>query len=100
VASATVAVDEPLDVAWPAQPLADEEIVQLYTQLNGAWSQVYEAPAPLDDDVTTATIPGTYVGPAGQPLLVNVAFLQASCPATADGCVLGELVAPAQITPQ
>jgi hypothetical protein len=40
------------------------------------------------------------VGPAGQPLLVNVAFAQASCPASADGCVVSELIAVAQITAQ
>jgi hypothetical protein len=97
---AAVPANQPLTVAWTAQPMADEELVQLYTQSNGAWSQVYEVPAPLDEDVTTATVPGSDVGPAGQPLLVNVAFVHGSCPASADGCVVGELIVPAQITPQ
>ncbi|HEY5243711.1 MAG TPA: hypothetical protein VIJ22_19655 [Polyangiaceae bacterium] len=97
---AAVPANQPLTVAWTAQPMADEELVQLYTQVNGAWSQVYESPAPLDEDVTTATVPGSDVGPARQPLLVNVAFVHGSCPASADGCVVGELIVPAQITPQ
>jgi hypothetical protein len=96
---ATVPVNQPLTVAWPAQPSADEELVTLYAQVNGAWSPVYALPAPVDEDVTTATIPGSAVAPAGQPLLLNVAFAQASCPVSADGCVIGEVIAPAQITP-
>ncbi len=100
VASATVPVNQPLAVSWMPQPTADDELVTLYAQTNGAWSPVYSLPAPVDEDGTTATIPGSYVGPAGQPLLVNVAFAQASCPASADGCVVSELVAPAQITAQ
>ena len=99
-ANATVPADQPLTVSWTAQPMADEEQVQLYAQVSGAWSPVYELPAPVDEDGTTATIPGSYLAPAGQPLLVNVAFVQASCPASADGCVVGELIVPAQITPQ
>jgi hypothetical protein len=97
----TVPLNQPLTVSWMAQPSADEELVTLYAQMNGAgWSAVYSLPAPVDEDGTTATIPGSYVGPAGQPLLVNVAFAQASCPASADGCVVSELIAVAQITAQ
>ena len=99
-ANATVPVSQPLAVSWPAQPMADEELVQLYAQVSSAWSQVYEVPAPIDEDGTTTTIPGSYVGPAGQPLLVNVSFVQASCPVSADGCVVGEVIVPVQITPQ
>jgi hypothetical protein len=98
--STTVPANQPLTVAWPAQPMADEELVQLYTMATGGWSPAWELAAPLDEDATTATIPGSYVSPSGQMLLVNVAFLQASCPATADGCVVGEVIAPAQITAQ
>ncbi|HEX3345733.1 MAG TPA: hypothetical protein VHS09_14215 [Polyangiaceae bacterium] len=97
---ATVPASQPLTVGWPAQPMADEELVELYTQTNGTWSQVYEAPAPLDEDVTSSIIPGSYLAPAGQTLLVNVAFLHGSCPASADGCVVDELIVPAQITPR
>ena len=99
-ANATVPVNQPLTVSWTAQPAADEELVELYAQVSGAWSSVYQLPAPVDEDGTTATIPGSYLAPAGQPLLVNVAFVQASCPASADGCVVGELIVPAQVTPQ
>ena len=98
-AGATVPVNQPLTVTWPAQAAADEEIVQLFTQSGTGWSPTYEGPA-LDADVTTATVPGSAVGPAGQLLLLNVSFLQGSCPASSDGCVVGELIVPAQITPQ
>jgi hypothetical protein len=100
VASGKVPVNQPLTVSWTAQPMADEELVTLYAQMGSAWSQVYALPAPVDQDVTTATIPGSDVGPAGQSLLVNVAFVQGSCPTSADGCVVGEMIAPAQITAQ
>jgi hypothetical protein len=96
----TVPANQPLTVTWPAQAAADEELVQLYTMASGAWAPAWELSAPLDEDATTATIPGSDVSPSGEKLLVNVAFVQASCPATADGCVVGEVIAPAQITAQ
>jgi hypothetical protein len=96
--NATVPANQPLTVTWPAQPSADEELVQLYTMASGAWSPAWELSAPLDEDATTATIPASYLSPSGAQLLVNVAFVQASCPATADGCVVDEVIAPAPIT--
>jgi hypothetical protein len=100
VANAMIPASQPLTVSWGAQPMADEELVRLFAEgSDGSYSQVYAIPAPLDEDVTTATIPGNAVGPAG-PLLVNVAFVDGSCPASADGCVVGELIVPVQITAQ
>jgi hypothetical protein len=96
---ATVAQGQPLGVTWTAQPAADEEIVELFTQQQGEWQQAYVSPHPDDADVTQETVPGSYVV-AGTPLLVDVLFPTASCPASADGCVVANEVAAAQITAQ
>jgi hypothetical protein len=86
-------------VSWPLQPAADDELVQLFVMQNGAWSPVYQPP-PDDEDVGQQVIPASYLSPAGQALLLNVAFLQGNCPVTADGCVVAESIAATQITPQ
>jgi hypothetical protein len=95
----TVAKGQPLSVTWTAQPAADEEILEFYTQQQGGWQQAYVSPHPDDADVTQETVPGSYVV-AGTPLLVDVLFATASCPSSADGCVVSNEVAASQITAQ
>ncbi len=96
---ATVPKSQPLAVSWPAQPGADEEVVELFTQQQNAWQLAWSSPRPDDADVTQETVPATYVT-AGSPLLVDVLFAVGSCPATADGCVVSGEIAAAQITAQ
>jgi hypothetical protein len=97
---AKVPSGQPLTVTWSAESEADEELVQLFAQAGTGWTPDYQAPTPYDSDVTTATIPGASVGPAGQPQLLNVSFVHGNCPSSADGCVVAEVVVPAQISPQ
>jgi hypothetical protein len=95
-ANAAVPQGQPLLVTWPSEASADEELVVLYTQQQGAWAQQYESSRPDDEDVTTETIPGSYV--ASGTLLVNVLFAAAYCPSDQDGCVVTDETASAQIT--
>ena len=97
---AVVPVNQALTVSWPEQSDSDEEIVQLFAQENGAWSSVFRSPVPDDSDAVTETIPSSDVGPAGPPLLLNVAFLTGSCPPSAAGCVVAETIVAEQITAQ
>jgi hypothetical protein len=74
-------------------------VVDFFAQgAGGAWVPTW-ASTPHDADATGDTIPGAQVT-AGQPLLLNVAFAAAACAAGADGCVLSDQVAAAQITAQ
>jgi hypothetical protein len=99
LAGATVPKGQPLAVSWPAQPAADVEVLELFTQgSGGAWVSTWTS-TPHDADATGDTIPGAQVT-AGQPLLLNVAFAAAGCAAGGDGCVLSDQVAAAQITAQ
>jgi hypothetical protein len=98
-ASTTVPAGQPLVVSWPAQPGADEALWTVYTQASdGSWTPLATSSSPADSSTTQQTIPGSDV-PSG-PLLVDVAFLVGSCPATADGCVVSQAVASSQITAQ
>jgi hypothetical protein len=97
-ANATVPKGQPLAVSWTAQPQADEELVVLYAQTQGTWGQAYMAPAPADADATTATVPASAV--TAGPLLVNVLFAAASCPADQAGCVVNDETAAVQVTAQ
>jgi hypothetical protein len=95
---ATVSANTPLVVSWGAQPAADFILTELFQRVDGGWIQPYTSPQPNDSSVTSETIPkGTLI--PGQYLL-NVAFASASCPATADGCVLASSIAVAQFTAQ
>jgi hypothetical protein len=96
VTSTTVPAKQPLTVAWAAQP-SDAELVTLYAQTEGVWNAVYQSP-PDAADVLQQIVPGPQVTMGA--LLVNVQFLSGSCPATADGCVAGAVVAAAQVTAQ
>jgi hypothetical protein len=96
---ATVTHGQPLPVRWPAQPAADYVVVELFNQVMGQWSPIYESPLPDGPDVTTETIPASKVAAAG-PYLLNVDFSTASCPPAADGCVLSSTAAEAQVTAQ
>lgn len=96
---ATVPGGQDLLVSWTAEPAADEELVYLYTQASGGtWTPVNASPPPQGPGITQTTIPGSEV--VAGLLLVGAAFVVGSCPASADGCVVSEAVANAQITAQ
>lgn len=98
---ASVRVGQPLTVTWGVQPAADYELVELFffdtTQKPPAWASEYVSPQLDAPDVTREAIPGMGLGQPGQYLL-NVAYAKASCPATADGCVLAGVIAAAKVT--
>jgi hypothetical protein len=94
---AMVSASQMLSVSWPAQAAADYVTVGLFEVTDGGTTAVGANPPPqLPPDTTTQTLslpgPGSYV--------VDVYFTTASCPTTADGCVLSSAVAAAQFTAQ
>jgi hypothetical protein len=93
---AMVSANAPLAVTWPAQPLADYELTELFARSGGAWAQSYTSQQPLESAAAGETIP---IGAPGAYLL-NVIFAKASCPPSADGCVFANAVATAQLTAQ
>lgn len=98
-AGATVPAGADLTVAWAAQPSADMEVPNVYTESSGgSWTIENASQAPLASSIAQATIPGADV-PAG-PLLVDVTFLVGSCPATADGCIVAEAIGSNQLVAQ
>jgi hypothetical protein len=96
---AKVPSGQALVVSWSAQPTADEELVYVYTQASGGtWTPVNASPPPVGPGVTQTTIPGSEI--VAGSLLIGDAFVVGSCPASADGCIVAEAVANAQITAQ
>jgi hypothetical protein len=109
-AGATVPHDQNVSVTWPEQPAADFEVPQLYAQSDAGWAIDYpagpqpiapEAP-PWDGSAPQWTIPATagdaaVLAPGGTYLL-DLSFTRASCPVSADGCVLSAAVAAVQFT--
>jgi hypothetical protein len=98
-ANATIALNQPLTVTWPAQPSADYEVVELFFKDPGGWTGKWQSPAPDAPDTTQETIPASAIASAGQYLL-NVVFAKGSCPVTSDGCVYAASIAAAQLTAQ
>jgi hypothetical protein len=95
-----VAAGSDLTVSWPAQPLADYELVELFTKnAQSQWTPVYYSSQPDAPYVTSETIAKSYLT-SGATDLVDVSFANASCPPTAGGCVLSNVSATAQITLQ
>ena len=95
--NATVSASQMLTVSWPAQTSADYVTVALFQVTDGGVTAAGANPPPeLPPDTTTQTLsltgPGSYV--------VDVYFVTAACPTTADGCVLSSAVAAAQFTAQ
>ncbi|MGH7294496.1 MAG: hypothetical protein ACRELB_06175 [Polyangiaceae bacterium] len=98
-ASATVPAGQPLVVSWPPEPLADEAVWSIYDQASdGSWTPLDTSQVPAGAGLTQQSIPAADV--AVGPLLIDVAFFVGSCPSTADGCVVSEAVASAQVTAQ
>jgi len=96
---AAVPTGQPLVVSWPAQPLADYEVVELFVLKGSTWSATYASPQPVAADTTQETIPASSIPQSGQYLL-EVAFSKSNCPVTADGCVSANAVASAHLTAQ
>jgi hypothetical protein len=94
--NAMVSASQMLTVSWPAQA-ADYVTVGLFQVTDGGVTAVGANPPPeLPPETTTQTLslpgPGSYV--------VDVYFVTAACPTTADGCALSSAVAAAQFTAQ
>jgi len=100
VAGATLPVNQPLTVAWSAQPASSYTVVELFHVMSPtAQTQTYISPAADAPDVTSETIPASALATAGMYLL-NVAYSKATCPTTADGCVYNNATVALNITVQ
>jgi hypothetical protein len=88
----------PLAVMWSAAPDADYELVEIFARGDGGWSATpaYTSAAPNRADTTSETTSSLDSG----SYLLNVAYAKASCPTSADGCVLSNAVADARFTVQ
>ncbi len=96
--STTVAkVGAPLPVTWQAAAAASYSIVELFFGTGS--TPVYVSPAADAPDTTTETVPGTALAMAGMYLL-NVVYSDATCPATADGCVYNDATVPVSFLAQ
>jgi hypothetical protein len=94
---ASIVATQPLLVSWPAQPLADYVVVELFSGSGGNYETAYASQRANPPDTTQETIPASAITAAG-PYLLNVEVAKASCPAAADGCVYGSAVATASLT--
>jgi hypothetical protein len=81
----------PLAVTWKPVPAASYSILELF--VGQAPSPSYVSPGADAPDTTTETIPGSALSAPGVYLL-NVVYSDATCPATADGCVYNDSTVP------
>jgi hypothetical protein len=93
----TMQAQNALTVSWPAQPTADYVTVAVFQATGGALVTSTD-PIAADKPPATLQLPATDGGAVNY--VVNAYFTTASCPTTADGCVLSSVVAAAQITAQ
>jgi hypothetical protein len=98
-ASGSVPASTPLHVTWQAQPMASYSQTELFEQQGSSWVQVYASPTVNSPDVTTETIPASALATSGNYLL-NEDYANATCPATADGCVYNVSTAAINLTVQ
>jgi len=101
---ATVSANQPLAVSWPPQSGADYVTVALFQLTDGGANPVGPNPPPqlspdTTSDVNDAGMPSLTLKGKGS-YVVDVYFTTASCPTTAQGCVLSSAVAAAQFTAQ
>jgi hypothetical protein len=101
----TMGSQDVLTVSWPAQPTADYVTVAVFQATTGGALVASTDPIAADkspwlDSGSSATaqlpLPATDGGAVNY--VVDAYFTTASCPTTADGCVLSSVVAAAQIT--
>jgi hypothetical protein len=88
-----VEAGQEIRVAWPLQPHADFELVDLFARQGSSWTPS-GATSPLRADVTETKLP---IGDAGS-YLVHVLFSNGNCPAQQDGCVFSESSSDIPIT--
>lgn len=91
-----VTADKPLTVTWVAQPSASYTITELFLQ-QGAESILRYASPVVAPNVTTDRIPASDLAKPGTYLL-NQSYVNATCPATADGCVYNAWTAAETLT--
>jgi hypothetical protein len=91
--SSTIAkTGAPLPVSWQAVPAASYEILELFAGM-GTSAPLYVSPSPDAPDTTSETVPASALATAGIYLL-DVVYSNATCPATADGCVYNDSTVP------
>jgi hypothetical protein len=93
----TMSGQDVLTVSWAAQPTADYVTVAVFQAMGGALVTSTSEIAP-DQVSAQLQLPATDGGPVNY--VVDAYFTTASCPTTADGCVLSSAVAPLPITAQ
>jgi hypothetical protein len=93
-ASGAIPANHPLTVSWTEEPMASYEVTELFFQQGS--SPVYVSPV-FAPDVMTDTIPASEVATPGTYLL-NESYANATCPATADGCVYNVWTAAETLT--
>jgi hypothetical protein len=87
----------PLTVTWTAEPMASYSVTELFIQNGSNFVSTYTSPTVNAPDVTTETIPASALTTSGAYLL-NESYANATCPATADGCVYNVSTAAENVT--
>jgi hypothetical protein len=97
---ATMSGQNVLTVSWAPQPPVDYVTVAVFRAAGGALVASTSTPVAPDQTPpsTQLTLPASDGGATSY--VVDAYFTTASCPTTADGCVLASAVAAAQITAQ
>jgi hypothetical protein len=95
--SGTAGVNMPLTVTWTAEPMSSYSVTELFQQKGSSFVSTYVSPTVNAPDVTTETIPASALPTAGAYLL-NESYANATCPATADGCVYNVSTAAESLT--
>jgi hypothetical protein len=95
--TSTAPVDKPLTVTWQAVPDASFSETELFVQSGSGFTPTYTSPEVNAPNVTSETIPASALSAAGAYLL-NESYSNATCPASADGCVYNVSTAAANLT--
>jgi hypothetical protein len=95
--TSTASANEPLQVTWQAVPSASYSVTELFEQKGTGFETTYISPETNAPNVTTETIPATALPSTGAYLL-NESYANATCPASADGCVYNVSTAAVNLT--
>jgi hypothetical protein len=95
--SSSVPANQPLPVTWVAVPMASYSVTELFVAQGSSFVSTYVSPVVNAPNVTTETIPASALGAPGSYLL-NESYANATCPATADGCVYNVSTAAMNLT--
>jgi hypothetical protein len=93
----TAPANTPLTVTWTAEPMASYSVTELFVQKGTSYASTYTSPTVNAPNITTETIPSSALPTSGAYLL-NESYSNATCPATADGCVYNVSTAAVNLT--